>query len=82
MQNHEVNFPLTSYRLHYSHQIFLVRFLLHSRRSAHDLHHRFSHHFHILSELSFFLVYARHMRIVTLTFKSFFVVHRCFFVLS
>jgi len=49
MRNHEFNFSLTSYRLHYSRQIFLVSFLLHSRRSAHDLHHHFSHRFRHLN---------------------------------
>ncbi len=41
MRNHELS--LTSYRLCYSHQIFLVHFLLHSHHSARDLHYHFSH---------------------------------------
>ncbi len=39
--SHELS--LTSYRLRYSRQIFLVHFLLHSHRSARDLHYHFSH---------------------------------------
>ncbi len=38
-----VTCSLTSYRLHFSCQIFLMSFLLHSHCSARDLHHHFSH---------------------------------------
>ena len=49
MRNQLVTCSLTSYRSRYSRQIFLVRFLFHSRRSAHDLHHHFSHRFRHLN---------------------------------
>ncbi len=73
----------TSYRSRYSHQIFLMRFLLHSRCSAHEICIiAFLVVFNIcikwiLSELSFFSVYARHMQSATLIFKSFIDVSLC-----
>ncbi len=81
MRNHELNLW---HVIQQAHQIFLVHFLLHSRCSAHDLHHRFSRcfqHLHWMNLeraeflLSICAAYAKcdtHLQVV----------HWCFFVLS
>ncbi len=74
----------TSYHSRYSHQIFLMRFLLHSRCSAHDLHHRFSRCFQHLHWMN--LERAEFLLSICATYAKcdthLQVVHRCFFVLS
>ena len=53
MQNHELNL------WHAHHQIFLVRFFLHSHHSAHDLHYHFSHRLSICAAYAFVISSAR-----------------------
>ncbi len=75
MQNHELNLWHVHSQATTLHQIFLMCFLLHSCRSARDLHHHFF--FLILSEPCFFLSVISFARFSALMLSSFIDVSLC-----